>query len=380
VTLCSELEKGNVLDMCGGREYITSLLTAVPTAFHVEYYARLVADCSVRRRTIAVASNIAQIAWDESNDLSAMVMQSKCLVTDITIKGSTVMDFAADVDTYYKDIVAHYESQEPWGIKTGLPELDRYITLAPGTLNIIAARPSQGKTALALNIMRLVGMRNEGVAICSLEMSKPALILRLLCMETGFDSVTVEKGGNNEEERAAIIAAVQLLRGRKHYIDDRGIQDLETMRDFITTAVVQHDARIAIIDYLGLIDIKSSDKDNRTNEIAKLTRGLRQMGKDLGIPIICLSQLSRDIEKRGLEKGMLPHRLSDLRDSGAIEQDADTVIFVDRPNRYNPAHFEKHLTADGRWVELAVLHIAKNRQRACDDVEMLFEGKTFRFS
>jgi replicative DNA helicase len=380
VTIAAALEKKGRLDDCGGREYLTSVINAVPTAVHVLYYGRLVKEAALRRRMIQIAGQTAQFGYDESLDLSTAIYQVKALIADLNTTTALVTTLENDVDAYYAKLIRHAESGQDWGLRTGYPALDGIISMEAGTLHIIAGRPSQGKTALITCIAHRILRRGLGVAICSLEMSKESLVHRLLCLETGLSSHVLRQAGANDADRQLIAGSVQAVGNFPLYIDDRGTQTLDTMREFVATAVIEHNVALAIVDYLQLVSAPTSKSDgNRHQEIAAITRGLRQMGKDMHVPVVALSQLSREIERRPLTDGVLSHKLSDLRDSGAIEADADSVIFVDQPHVYNPQRFPAQLDNLGREIWPARLAVAKNRAGPIGDIDLWFRPSTVEF-
>ncbi len=370
LTVCDELERQGQLQGAGGAAYITSLLNAVPTAIHVEHYARLVERTAVLRQLISAAGAIARIAHEETGDADDALDEAERIIFEIA-QGRVSRDFvplSQILASYLEQLDRVKEGRGPLGLPTGFADLDKLTGgLQQGDLIIVAARPSVGKTALCTNIAHHVAVK-EGlpVAIFSLEMSREQLAHRLLCAEASIDSQRLRLGQyDNEDELRRISRAVGVLSKAPIYVDDTASISVTELRSKARRLCLERGIRLIIIDYLQLMHGRRAE--NRIQEISDISRSLKALAKELNVPVIALSQLSRAPELR------TDHRpvLSDLRESGSIEQDSDLVIFIYREELYDP-NTEKQGIAD--------IIVAKHRNGPTGQFGLYFFKETTRFT
>ena len=385
LTLSDELARQGDLARSGGKEYIAVLIDAVPTAANIEYHAKIVREKALLRRLIEVSTSIVQEAFDGQQTAAELLdaaehrilqvsnqrgsegfIRIKNLLWPAMEKIDSLMQTGGDVT----------------GVASGFADLDR-ITLGfqPSDLIIVAARPSMGKTALVLNIAQYVALEREvPVGIFSLEMSKESLATRMLASEGLIDAQKLRSGRLSTDEYKRLSRAAGLLINAPIYIDDSAGLNLLELRSRARRVKVEHDIKLVIVDYLQLIQ-GPSDSESRQQEISAISRSLKILAKELAVPVIALSQLSRAPEQRTGE-----HRrpqLSDLRDSGAIEQDADLVMFIYRQEMYEPPYDEQgnpRSLPDGTPLEgLAELIVAKQRNGPTGNVKLFFHKQYTRF-
>jgi replicative DNA helicase len=372
VTLADELARRERLDAIGGPAYLSTLMNVVPTAVHVEHYARIVERKAVLRNLIAAAGRIAAVGYEEANDAEVAIDRAESILFEIsqrrTIGGfeslATLLGQAYDRLEYL-----HEHRGQILGIPSGLSQLDTLLGgFQPSDLIILAARPSVGKTSLALNIAQHASVREaKKVAVFSLEMSKEQLSLRLLSAETGINPRPLQTGFMEETDWSKIATVMNDMAGAPMWIDDSpalSIMELRTKARRLEAE--QHGLDLLIVDYLQLMQANVQAREpNRVQEVSEISRGLKQLARELKVPVIALSQLSRGVEQRGSAEP----RLSDLRESGSIEQDADVVIFLYREGEQN---------ADSE-VELVKAKIAKHRNGPIGEVPLQFRKSTTRF-
>lgn len=370
ITLCDELERRGKLDDVGGPGYITSLINGVPTSGNLAYYGRIVREKALYRRLIHAAGQIAANAYAEESDALESAEQLLFLLGQ---RGSPT-DFAA-VDVVLaacmEDLDAlHSRNASIIGVPTGFRPLDVALGgLQRSDLVILAARPGTGKTSFALNVAsNAVYQHQHRVAIFSLEMSKKQLGLRLLSMHAQIDQQRLRMGWVHDEEWDHLVGAMGTLCEGHIWIDDSAGLSLTALRSKARRLQAQHGIDLLIVDYLQLMHATLEGKryPNREQEIAEISRGLKGIAKELEIPVLALAQLSRAVESR---QSKIP-QLSDLRESGAIENDADVVLFIYREEMYDP-ETEARGTAD--------LIIAKHRNGPVGSVRLNFEVSQTRF-
>ncbi|UCB45909.1 MAG: replicative DNA helicase [Spirochaetota bacterium] len=338
ITLNEHLKSNDELDKAGGVIYVSSLLDEVPTSANIEYYAKIIEQKSLLRKLIHAASDILSIGYNAERDAHEIVDEAEKLIFDVAerkeargyfsmneiIKSSiTAIEKLYHIDDFYT------------GIPSGFKEFDDLTSgFQRSELIIVAARPSVGKTAFALNIAQNIGIRQKrNVAIFSLEMSKEALVQRMLCSEAKIDSQILRKGFLGESQWSPLTTAAGKLADANIFIDDTpGISDMQ-LRAKARRIQSRHGLDILIVDYLQLMDTSRRRNEGRTQEISEISRSLKALARELNIPVVAISQLSRAVESRAGGKRPI---LSDLRESGAIEQDADVVIFLYRDELYNP--------------------------------------------
>ena len=372
LTVNEWLKKKNRLDAIGGPAYLAELVELVPTAAHIDYHARVVREKSVLRALIRTATTIVTDSYEEDEDVASLLDRAERSILEIS-QGKATSGFA-DLQSVLKDSFRQLETlsarKEPiTGLPTGFNDLDRQTAgLQASDLIIIAGRPSMGKTTLALNIAAYAGMRTgRPIAVFSLEMSKEQLALRMLCAEAKVDSAKLRTGFLAGSDWSLLTTAAGDLSGQANiYIDDTPMQTaLDIRAKARRLRSEQGDLGLVIVDYLQLMQGRSR-AENRQQEISDITRALKALARELHVPVVALSQLSRAVEQRKPPKP----QLSDLRESGAIEQDADVVAMLYRDDVYNE-------DSDERGV--AEVNIAKHRNGPTGTLRLAFRGEFTRF-
>lgn len=374
VTLAGELKATGDLDAVGGQPFLTHLAGRVPTAANIKYYARIVHDKSLLRRLIGAATEIAGSGYEPSAKVEEMLDGAEAKILEIG--QSKLSDNLRRIDEVVKDTFKHinrmHEHQsDVTGVPTGFTDIDRVLAgLQPTDLIILAARPSMGKTSLALNIASNAALHyHVPVAVFSLEMGREQLAMRLLSSEAGIPSHKMRTGLFSDSQMTALIDAASRLSDAPVHIDDTaGIRPLELKAKARRIARLHKDAPMGLIvvDYLQLMTAPRQ-ADNRAQEVAEISRSLKILAKELKWPVLALSQLNRGVEQRTDKRPML----SDLRESGAIEQDADVVCFIYRDDRYKLDSSEYDGTAE--------FIIAKNRNGPVDTVKLHFNRSITKF-
>jgi replicative DNA helicase len=370
VTLKEELGRAGELDTVGGPAYVASLVDGVPRATNVEYYAKIVKEKSVLRNLIAAANTILLDAYEADQEASEILDRAEQSIFHIAEGGIrtgfvSLHDLAeTSVEAIQK---AHEEKKTITGVATGFEDLDRLTSgFQRSDLIIVAARPSMGKTSLALNIAQHVGTRSKRtVGVFSLEMSKEQLFMRMLSSEAMIDGHALRTGYLRTEEWGQLTEALGVLGQAKVFIDDTpGIGVLE-MRAKSRRLQSEHGLDLLVVDYIQLMQGRGRF-DNRTQELGAISRALKGLAKELNIPVVVLSQLSRAPEARS------DHRpqLSDLRESGALEQDADVVLLIYREDAYN---------REAENAGVAEIIIAKQRNGPTDTIKLAFIRERTRF-
>ncbi|MGM0568029.1 MAG: replicative DNA helicase [Elusimicrobiota bacterium] len=377
VTVSDELQKRNELSSIGGAEYLSELVNGVITASNVGYYAKIVRDKALLRDLIKVSSRIIEEGYRAEDEPYALLDRAEQQVFEIRHK--SVRGGFVELSGMVEDSIEMIEKicnreADVSGLMTGFRNLDSLMSgLHKGNLIIVAGRPSMGKTALCLNIAQQVGLEKKiPVGIFSLEMAAEELMQRILCSEAQVDSRRVRDGVVGSKEWASLTTAAGRLKTAKIMIDDTpALTPLEMKARARRIKAQYPDLGLIIVDYIQLMSASEGPSDNRQQEIAFISRSLKIMAKEIGVPVIALSQLSRAPEKRG---GDARPRLSDLRESGAIEQDADAVIFLYRPSFYkNP----EEIGPDEQ--DIAKVIVGKQRNGPTGQVEMLFQKQYTRF-
>lgn len=379
VTVTEILKRDNKLEDIGGIAYITSLANVVLTAANVKYHAEIVAEKSVLRQLVRVSTEIAAMGYEANDDVGTLLDTAESRILEISNRKKKA-DFTP-INDILMDSVQSIESllQNKGGL-TGLPagfaDLDKLTSgLHPSDFIILAARPSMGKTALALNIVQNVALRAHkaiggeprSVAFFSLEMSKEQLVNRMLCAEAGIDSQRLRVGEMHDEDWTHLWDACDTMSRAKIYIDDTaGITAME-MRSRARRLKAEHGLDLIVVDYLQLMQGsgKRNNSGDRQQEVSEISRSLKALARELDVPVLALSQLSRSVESRQVKRPML----SDLRESGSLEQDADIVAFLYREDYYNPETENKHTE----------LIIAKHRNGPVDTVNLFFQKQFTKF-
>ncbi|MFN2164742.1 MAG: replicative DNA helicase, partial [Anaerolineae bacterium] len=336
VTVTDELERRRQLAEVGGSPYVLDLINAVPTAIHVEHYAHIVERTSVLRKLIRAAGQIAQLAYDETTeDVQEVVDRAEQIVFGVA-ENRAQRDLTA-VRTIMPDVVdridfLYHHRGEILGVPTGFKLLDRVLGgLQKSDLIILAARPGVGKTSLAVSIAQNAARKyGKRVALFSLEMSNEQLVQRMLAAETGIDSQRLRLGDiHGEDEWHRLMEAAGALSETHIFIDDTPAVTAMELRTKARRLYAEHDLDMIVVDYLQLMS-GGGRNENRVQEISNISRGLKGLARELNLPVLALSQLSRAVESRQDKRPIL----SDLRDSGSIEQDADVVLFIYREEMY----------------------------------------------
>ena len=372
VTLGDELRRRDKLDPVGGPGYLTSLMNAVPTAVHAEHYGRIVERKAVLRNLIGAAGKIAAVGYEEANDAEVAIDRAESILFEISQRRTDGGFEALSIllgQAYDRLEYLHEHRGQILGVPTGLSQLDALLGgLQPSDLVVLAARPSVGKTSMALNIAQHAAVREKKkVAVFSLEMSKEQLALRLLSAETGINPRPLQTGFVDETDWTKIAMVMNDMATATMWIDDSpALSVMELRTKARRLEVEQRGLDLIVVDYLQLMQASTSNKDsNRVQEVSEISRGLKQLARELKVPVLALSQLSRGVEQRGTAEP----RLSDLRESGSIEQDSDVVIFLYRDGEQNP----------DAEVELIKAKIAKHRNGPIGEVPLQFRKSNTRF-
>lgn len=373
LTLSDQLRSTGMLDMVGGAGYLTELTNFVPTAAHADRYAGIIAEKSMRRRLIKASQAITELGFDEASSLQELVESAETRLFEVSERHikqdissiETILSSSFDrLDELHKD------KGKLRGVPTGYRDLDNVLAgLQPSDLIILAARPSMGKTAFALNLAHNVAVKSEQpVLLFSLEMSKEQLVDRLLAAEAGVNAWNLRTGNLTDDDFEKIGHAMGTLSEAQIYIDDTPGITVSDMRTKARREAHQRPLGLIIVDYLQLMSGGSrfGGDANRVQEISEISRGLKGIARELNVPIIALSQLSRSVESRSPQ---IP-QLADLRESGSIEQDADVVAFIYREDYYNPETENKNI---------ARILIKKHRNGPTDDVDLYFDREKQRF-
>lgn len=372
LSLSEFLRDKNLFEKVGGVAFITHLSNISPSAANATYYAKIVKDKALLRNLINAASDIADSAFAGSDDIVNLLDNAERKVLAISASHDT--GSAVPVKSLLKEAIGRIEmAYEAKGGLTGLPsgfdDLDRLTSgLQPSDLILLAARPSMGKTALTLNLAANVALRKKkSVAFFSLEMSSIQLLMRLISSESGVDSKQIQRGDVSPDEWAAIMGACDNLYNAPLYIDDNSNINVAELRSRARRIQSEHGLDLIIIDYLQLMQGRhTGSNDNRQQEVADISRSLKSLARELKVPVIALSQLSRSVENRQIKRPML----SDLRESGSLEQDADIVMFLYREDYY---------VKDTENQNITELIVAKHRNGPVDTVRLFFDKEITRF-
>jgi replicative DNA helicase len=371
ITLSECLKSRAELDAVGGSAYLASLADFVPTAANISYYARIVREKAILRSLITTATEIATRGYEEQGNVEEFLDTAEKVIFDISekkIKASFVAVGDMIKDTL-KTVERLYERKEMvTGVPTGYEDLDKLTAgLQPSDLIIVAGRPSMGKTAFSLNIAANAAFAGVGVAVFSLEMAKEQLVLRMLCSEARVNNSKVRSGYLAERDFPKLANAAGRLHEALIYIDDTPAISILELRAKARRLVRDRTKKVGliVIDYLQLMR-GMGGASNREQEISEISRSLKALAKELAVPVIAISQLNRRVEDRGDRRPMM----SDLRESGAIEQDADVIMFIYRDEVYNQNSEEK-----GK----AEIIVAKQRNGPIDTVELTFLNEFMRF-
>lgn len=382
ITVADRLEATAQLEPSGGRDYLLEITRIVPTSANAELYAEIVKRTSVLRQLIAAATEIVAIGFEAPDDLDAVIVDAEKRIFDVTNQRvqSNFRGIKELLKAGFELIEALADKPEHvTGVATGFFDLDRLLAgFHAGDLIILAARPSVGKTALALNMAVGAAKHSTRVALFSLEMSSEQLVQRVLCSEARVDSHKLRTGSLNDDEWHKVAQAAGELNGLDMFVDDTPAISILELRAKARRLLRGAEQGLIIVDYLQLMQPHARRSENRQTEIADISRGLKVLAKELGVPVLALSQLSRAVEQRPDKRPML----SDLRESGAIEQDSDVVMFIHRDTR--PRGTDDLLDDDSKQGHFppkgeAELIVAKHRNGPTDVVKMTYTAKYTRF-
>ncbi len=371
ITLKSQMQEDGVLKKAGGTPYLSELINTVPTSAYVEHYAHIIKAHRTKRRLIELSSRMVEKAFDERGDVKKLIDEAEMEIFALS-QDQMHRDFIP-----LKDILAtSFERLEEFirnggnlrGVPTGFRDLDTKLAgMQAANLIILAARPGVGKTTFALNIaLHVAAKAKMGVGFFSLEMSKEELVDRLLVGHADIDAWRLKTGKLSDQDYKSLTQAMGELSDAPIFIDDSpGISILE-MRTKARKLKVEKDIQLMVVDYLQLADA-GKKFDSRANEVSHISQGLKNLARELRIPVIALSQLSRAVEQRGTKKP----QLADLRESGAIEQDADVVMFI-----YAEDESDDLLDSNKKMVKL---NIAKHRNGPVGEIDLMFRGDRVKF-
>lgn len=377
LTVTEELKKLGWLEEVGGPYFITQLTSKVASAAHVEFHARIIAQKHIQRELIRVSTDIQQKAFDDSMDVDDLLDFAESEMFKVA-EGSIKKEMQP-INVLIKEAIiqiqeAGKKENSLSGVPSGFTKLDRITSgWQPSDMIIVAARPSMGKTAFVLSMTRNMAVEHKrSVALFSLEMSSLQLVNRLICAETELGSDRIRSGKLQPFEWEQLERRVKNLVEAPIFIDDTPAVSVFELRAKCRRLKQQHNIDIIIIDYLQLMTCNIDSKGSREQEVSFISRNLKVIAKELNVPIIALSQLNRSVEVRS---GTKRPQLSDLRESGAIEQDADIVLFIHRPEKYGFLEDEEGNSLRG----IAEIIIAKHRNGALDDVRLRFKDEVAKF-
>lgn len=373
ITLKDELQRSEELESAGGPAYIASLTDGLPRAVNIEHYAQIVKEKATLRRLIQISNEIMVRSYQSEESALEILNTVEKAVFELASQQfrSGFMPIEPLVSTVYKQIeeISNRKTLIT-GVETGFTKLDKLTSgLQPSDLIIVAARPSLGKTSLCLNIAEHVAInKHQVVGIFSLEMSREQLVKRLLCSEAEIDAQKVNTGYLNKEDWSRLGRAAGALSQTKVFIDDSASISVTELRSKARRLKQEHGLDLVIVDYLQLMSGSTQRIENRTQEISQISRGLKAVAKELHVPLIAISQLSRAVESR---RGDHRPQLSDLRESGSIEQDADVVVFIYREEIHNPTEEN---------AGIAELIIGKQRNGPTDSFQLAFLKQFTKFA
>lgn len=370
LTVADELERRGQLSEIGGTAYLTSLVNQVPSSLNAEAYARIVEGYSIRRKMINAANQIASVAYNEKTSVDDLMDEAEKAVFNVSERRlKHDLQPIKDVLSSYYDRIDDLAKRpdEIVGVPTGFIDLDKMLTgLQPSDLLIIAGRPGQGKTGFLLSVAKNAGLTHKKhVAIFSLEMSNEQVVQRLIAQETGIDSQRLRTGKLQEHEWPLFTHAIEVFGDTHIYLDDTPAITPLQLRTKCRRLHMEFGLDLVIVDYLQLMggDVRT---DNRVQEVSYISRNLKILARELNVPVLAAAQLSRAVEQRADKRPVL----SDLRESGSLEQDADIVMFIYRPDQYEKDTVKQNV---------AEIIVAKHRNGPVGSVELVFRGALAKF-
>jgi replicative DNA helicase len=364
ITVTDRLRQSDSLDLVGGSAYLTQLVNMVPTSAHIESYAKIIREHAIRRSLINQSTRFIEAAYDEGQPVNEIIENTESQIFAIS-QAHVKRDFIQLKDALTQSFDRLDELQKTAGklrgVATGFRDLDHKLAgLQDSNLIIFAARPGMGKTSFALNIDRYAAVEtNQPVGIFSLEMSQEELVDRLLVAQADIDAWKLKTGRLDDSDYDRLSHAMGVMAEAPLYIDDTPGASLSDIRTKSRRLQIEHGLRLIVVDYLQLI--KGRNLENRVQEVSEISQGLKNLARELKVPVLALSQLSRAVEARGTRKP----QLADLRESGAIEQDADVVMFIYRE--------------DPDVLERVKLDIQKHRNGAVGEIDLIFRPDRVRF-
>ena len=370
LTLSEDLEKNNQLAEIGGSSYLTSLINQVPTSLNAEAYGRIVEEHAIRRKMINAANQIASMAYKSGDKIEHVMGEAEKAVFGVSERRNKhdLQPIRKVLSTYYDRIDDLSKRPEDFqGVPTGFYDLDKLLSgLQPSDLLIVAGRPGQGKTGFLLSVAKNAGLTHKKhVAIFSLEMSNEQVVQRLIAQETGIDSQRLRTGKLTESEWPLFTHAIEVFSDTNIYLDDTPAITPLQLRTKCRRLHLEFGLDLIIVDYLQLM-AGDSRNDNRVQEVSQISRSLKVLARELNVPVLTAAQLSRAVEQRTDKRPML----SDLRESGSLEQDADIVMFIYRPDQYEK-DTEKHNVAE--------IIVSKHRNGPVGSVELIFRAALAKF-
>ncbi|HAP93440.1 MAG TPA: replicative DNA helicase [Desulfotomaculum sp.] len=370
VTVVNWLRDKEVLERIGGATYVASLASMLPTAANVEYHARIIEEKALLRNLIQIATRIAGLGYEGGESVERLMDEAERMLLELTTRRSSsvftsIKDLLMEVLKYIEERYQNKGSIS--GVSSGFLDVDRLCCgMQPGDLLIVAGRPAMGKTSFALTVAHHVALHHQlPVAVFSLEMSKEQLVQRILCSEAMVDQQKVRSGYLGEGDWARLTQAAVVLSRAPLYIDDSALLSVRQIRAKANRLQQEKGLGLVVIDYLQLMQA-GQRAENRQQEITEISRSLKGLAKDLKVPVLALAQLSRQVEQRQDKRPIM----SDLRDSGSIEQDADVVMFIYREEYYKPDTEKKGITE---------IIVAKQRNGPTGVVELAFLKEFTRF-
>jgi replicative DNA helicase len=370
LTVAEELDQMGQLAEVGGPAYLTALINNVPTSLHAEAYGHIVEETAIRRKMLAAANDIAKLAYQEDSGIDTVMDEAEKAVFGVSERRMTrdLQTIQQVLSTYY-DRIEQLASRgsEMYGVPTGFMDLDRLLEgLQPSDFLIVAGRPGTGKTAFMLSAAKNAAQTyKKHVAVFSLEMSSEQLVQRLISQETGIDSQRLRTGKLEDDEWPLFTHAVEVLNDTVIFLDDTPALTPLQLRTKSRRLHLEFGLDLVIVDYLQLMS-SGTRAENRVQEVSYISRNLKVLARELNVPVLAAAQLSRAIEQRADKEP----QLSDLRESGSLEQDADVVMFIHRPELYEKDTLKQHL---------AQIKIAKHRNGPVGTVELVFRNNVAKF-
>ncbi len=370
LTVSEELDQMGHLAEVGGPAYLSALISNVPTSLHAAAYGRIVEETAIRRRMLNAANEIARMAYKEESSVESVMDSAEKAVFGVSERRMT-----RDLQTIQQVISEYYDridqiasrGEDIFGVPTGFIDLDRLLMgMQPSDLIIIAGRPGMGKTAFMLSAAKNAAqIHKKHVAVFSLEMSNEQLIQRLIAQETGIDSQRLRTGKLNDDEWPKFTQAVEALSGTRIFLDDTPALTPLQLRTKCRRLHLEFQLDLILVDYLQLMS-SGNRVENRVQEVSYISRNLKVMARELNVPVLAAAQLSRAVEQRADKEP----QLSDLRESGSLEQDADIVMFIHRPEIYEKDTLKQNL---------AQIKIAKHRNGPVGTIELIFRSSIAKF-